>query len=105
MVVAQDVEKGFVRLQNLAFEIPDEDADDVGVDQAPNLRFALPQGFLAALALDELTDLAADGSQNVEQLLIGLPDLAAEKLDHPQGFPRGRIGKAQARGSPSPSAI
>ena len=25
---------------NPAFEIPDEDADDVGVDQAPNLRFA-----------------------------------------------------------------
>src|SRR3954466_10666620 len=97
MVVAQDVEKGFVRLQNLAFEIPDEDADDVGVDKAPNLRFALPQGLLPALTLDELADLAADGSQDVEQLLIGLPDLAAEKFDHPQGFPPEQDWKGQGR--------
>src|SRR5882757_1652182 len=43
VIVPQHVEKGFTGLQNPAVEIPDEDADDVGVDQAPNLRFALPQ--------------------------------------------------------------
>src|SRR6266498_5400468 len=55
------------------------------------------QCFLGALALDELADLAADGSQHVEQLLIGLPDLAAEKLDHAQDFPPEQDGKAQGR--------
>ena len=40
MIVPHDVEKGFIGLQNPAVEIPDKDADDVGVDQAPNLRFA-----------------------------------------------------------------
>jgi hypothetical protein len=97
MIVPHDVEKGFIGFQNPAVEIPDKDADDVGVDQASNLRLALPQCFLAALALDELTDLAADGSQHVEQLLIGLPDLAAEKLDHAQDFPPEQDRKAQGR--------
>src|SRR6516225_6472900 len=45
----------------------------------------------------ELTDLAADGSQHVEQILIGLPDLAAEKLDHAQDFPPEQDGKAEGR--------
>src|SRR5882757_6005323 len=58
--------------------------DAVGVRQ---LHLHLAQRLLGALALDELTDLAADGSQHVEQFLIGLPDLAAEKLDHAQDIP------------------
>src|SRR6266851_4130105 len=37
MLVSHDAEKGFVGLQNPAVEIPHEDADDVGVDQAPDL--------------------------------------------------------------------
>jgi hypothetical protein len=52
---------------------------------------------LRALALDELTELAADGSQHVEQILIGLPDLATEKLDHAQGFPPEQDGKGEGR--------
>jgi hypothetical protein len=44
--------------------------------------FAIAKRHFGSLAFDELTDLAADGSQHIEQLLIGLPDLAAEKLDH-----------------------
>src|SRR6266850_4275460 len=51
-------------------------------EQHAVILFRLAQFRLGALALDELTDLAADGSQHVEQLLIGLPDLAAEKFDH-----------------------
>src|SRR5580693_61869 len=43
------------------------------VNCCPKLRLALPQCLLGTLALDELTDLAADGSQHVEQLQIGLP--------------------------------
>ena len=34
MVEPHDVEKGFIRLQNPAVEIPHEDADDVGVERA-----------------------------------------------------------------------
>src|SRR5713226_5943418 len=58
--------------------------DAVGVRK---LHLHLAEGLFGALTLDELTDLAADGSQHVEQLLIGLPDLATEKLDHAQDFP------------------
>src|SRR6201995_2818225 len=54
--------------------------------EVAELRLALPQGLFGSLALDELTDLASDGSQHVEQFLIGLPDLAAETLDHAQDF-------------------
>src|SRR5258707_7437042 len=39
MFVSHDAEKGFVGLQNPAVEIPHEDADDVGVDQAPDPAF------------------------------------------------------------------
>jgi hypothetical protein len=68
--------------------------DAVGVRQ---LHLHIAEGLFGALALDELTDLAADGSQHVEQLLIGLPDLAAEKLDHAQDFPPEQDGKAEGR--------
>ena len=50
--------------------------DAVGVRQ---LHLHLAEGLFGALTLDELTDLAADGSQHVEQLLIGLLDLADRK--------------------------
>ena len=39
MIVPHDVEKGFIGLQNPAVEIPDKDADDVGLDQAADLPF------------------------------------------------------------------
>src|SRR5882762_6246308 len=76
--------------------------DAVGVRK---LHLHLAEGLFGALTLDELTDLAADGSQHVEQLLIGLPDLATEKLDHAQDFPPSRMGKPKAACSPSRSAM
>src|SRR5258707_2600707 len=39
MFVSHDAEKGFVGVQNPAVEIPHDDADDVGVDQASDLAF------------------------------------------------------------------
>ncbi len=50
MVVADHAEKCVVGLDDPAVEIPDKDADDVGVDQAPNLPFAFPQCLLSPLA-------------------------------------------------------
>jgi hypothetical protein len=35
------VEKRFIGFDNLTFQVPDEDPDNIGVDQAPDLRFAL----------------------------------------------------------------
>jgi hypothetical protein len=64
MIVPHDVEKGFIGLQNPAVEIPDEDADDVGVDQTPNLRFALAQCLLGPLAL-RYVDMATDNLDKV----------------------------------------
>src|SRR6266481_6064044 len=70
-------------------------------EQHAVILFRLAQFRLGAIALDELTDLVADGSQHVEQLLIGLPDLATEKLDHAQDFPAEQDGKPKAACSPS----
>ena len=54
MIIPHDVEEGFIGLQNPAVEIPDEGANDVGVDQAPNFRFAFPQCLFGLLALHVL---------------------------------------------------
>src|SRR5262249_14398506 len=39
-LISQHVEKLVIGLDDPTFEIPDEDPDDVSVDQAPDLRFA-----------------------------------------------------------------
>src|SRR5438132_1615177 len=41
--VSHDLKKGFVRLNNAAFKIPDRDPDDIGIDQPPDLRLTLLQ--------------------------------------------------------------
>src|SRR5262249_50759897 len=66
-------------------------------EQRAVILFRLAQFRLGALALDELTDLAADGRQHIEQLLIRLPDLAAEELDHAKEFPPEQDRKANGR--------
>src|ERR1700749_4653863 len=38
--VSHHMEKGFIGLDNATIKIPDEDPDDVGIDQASNLRLA-----------------------------------------------------------------
>ena len=38
---SQHVQKSFIGFDDLAFEIPDTDSDNVSVDQAPDLRLAL----------------------------------------------------------------
>lgn len=52
-VVSHDAEKRVIRLKNATFEIPDDDPDDVGVDQASDLRLAL---FEIAVELDVFLD-------------------------------------------------
>src|SRR5882757_7990114 len=53
-VVAHHAKKFVVGLKNATVEIPDENPDDVGIDQAPDLRFAFPQCFLGALAVRQI---------------------------------------------------
>src|ERR1700733_4982502 len=55
-IVAHHAKKFVVGLKNATVEIPDENPDDVGIDQAPDLRFASPQRFLGALALRQIED-------------------------------------------------
>ena len=42
-VVSHDAEKRVIGLDDPAVEVPDEDPDDIGVDQAPDLGFAFRQ--------------------------------------------------------------
>src|SRR5216684_7770801 len=55
-IVAHRAKKFVVGLKNATVEIPDENPDDVGIDQAPDLCFACPQRFLGALALRQIED-------------------------------------------------
>src|SRR5258707_9572072 len=55
-IVAHHAKKFVVGLKNATIEIPDENSDDVGIDQALDLRFAFPQSFLGALALCQIED-------------------------------------------------
>src|SRR6267143_1748022 len=55
-IVVHHAKKFVVGLKNATVEIPDENPDDVGIDQAPDLRFASPQRFLGALALRQIED-------------------------------------------------
>src|SRR6478752_10879051 len=42
-VVSHDPEKRVIGLKNATFEIPDENSNDVGIDQASDLRFAFAE--------------------------------------------------------------
>jgi len=41
LIVSQHAEKGFIRCDDGTLDIPNRDSQNVGVDQAPNLSFAL----------------------------------------------------------------
>src|SRR5262245_66196617 len=56
--------------------------------------------LLPPLALDELAYLAADGRHHIEQLLVGLPDLMAEKVHDPNDFAAEQDGKCEGRVQP-----
>src|SRR5947199_1290408 len=51
--------------------------------------------FFGALAFDELANLTAQSSHHVEQLLVRLSYLVAEKLDHPQHVCPEQNGKTE----------
>src|SRR5215469_2873173 len=40
-VVSHHAEKGVIGLENPTSKLPDDDPDDIGINQAPDLRFAL----------------------------------------------------------------
>src|SRR5262249_8880667 len=48
----------------------------------------------------ELAYLAADGRHHIEQLLVGLPDLMAEKFHDPNDFAAEQDGKCEGRVQP-----
>jgi hypothetical protein len=59
-------EKRIIRLGNLPFEVPHEDPDDVGVDQAPDPGFPVAQDGFRLLA----------GRHVAGELIIGLTEIA-----------------------------
>ena len=63
-VVSHQAEKGVIGLENRTLEIADEDADDVGVDQAPDLRFALGKVAVQAGILQCARRLRGEQLQN-----------------------------------------
>ena len=63
-------------------------------------RLYVVQRIFGPLALDELPYLAADGRHHGEQVLVGLPDLAAKTLDDPQDVAAEQDRKAEGRVQP-----
>ena len=48
--MSYEMKKRVIGLKNPTFQARKENTDDVGVDQTPDLRFAVPQCFLGAFA-------------------------------------------------------
>jgi hypothetical protein len=61
---AEHVQEGVVRLDDPAPELPDHDTDDVGVDQAPDPRFALGEVAVEASVLEGDRRLRRDELQH-----------------------------------------
>src|SRR5271166_370948 len=53
-VEAQQMKKGVIGFEDPTFELPSEDADDVGVDEAPDLGLTLAQDCLRLFALGQI---------------------------------------------------
>ncbi len=49
--MSYEMKKRVIGLKNPTLQARNENTDDVGVDQAPDLRFAFPQCLLCALEL------------------------------------------------------
>ena len=64
------------------------------------LCLGLAQGFLGALAFDELTDLAANAGHHVEQVLVGLADLTADDIDDAEDLAAEQDRKGEGRVQP-----
>src|SRR5258708_35115880 len=63
--MSYEMKKRVIGLKNPTFQTRKENSDDVGIDQAPNLRFVFPQCLLGAFAFcyvcrsaDELDEFA-----------------------------------------------
>ena len=54
--MSYEMKKRVIGLKNPTLQARNENTDDVGVDQALDLRFAFPQSFLGALALRQIED-------------------------------------------------
>src|SRR4029077_10251772 len=54
--MSYETKKRVIGLKNPTFQTRNENSDDVGIDQAPDLRFAFPQCFLGALAVAHVDD-------------------------------------------------
>src|SRR5882672_3372309 len=54
--MSYEMKKRVIGLKNPTFQARKENSDDVGVDQAPDLRFALAQCLLDALAVAHVDD-------------------------------------------------
>src|SRR5262249_15500216 len=100
-IVPYDAEKCVIGLDNPALDIPDEDSDDVRVDQAPELRFAslylsvqCCQRFQVSLqhvakvqqeleiSLAILVPLVIANANGPEHLAIGPDDRHTQVRDH-----------------------
>ena len=64
------------------------------------LCLRLAQGFLGALAFNELTELAADAGHHVEQVLVGLADLTADEIDDAEDLAAKQDRKGEGRVQP-----
>src|SRR6476659_9656689 len=66
-------------------------------DDVRELQLDLSDSVFGPLPLDELSDLTPDRNHHVEEILVGLSDLAAEEVDDAQYFAAEQNGKGERR--------
>ena len=98
-IVLYQVEKRVIGLDDPTVDIPDKDADDVGLDQAPNLRFAFceiaigvhkrerafPLGFEQAHVFDRDHRLAGEGLEKRDLFVVERSDLPSPDQNYSYG--------------------
>src|ERR1700749_2063058 len=51
-----EMKKRIIGFKNPTFQASNENSDDIGIDQAPDLRFAFPQCLLGVFAVAHVND-------------------------------------------------
>ena len=94
---AEPVGQGLVDAEEAALGVLEVDRVGDGIHEGVEQVTLLEDRLLRLLAFHELAELAADGGQHLEQVRVGLLDLAAEDLHDAQDVAADHDREGEAR--------
>src|ERR1700681_3960465 len=77
--MSYELKKRVIGLKNPTFQARNEDSNDVGIDQAPNLRFAFPQCLLGPFAFCYVCRSANE----LDELSVSIENRMTRGIDMP----------------------